>query len=379
MQIQLKTLQLPPRLTVQNKLLSAFGVDSHGRESKDLLAARAAMEKPARGQRTKYSEISKTGKKGKKKAVTFTSEEEEDEADESSEDGNSEAEKEEGSTCALTGPSRWQETMHQHEALVKRNKEFLEIHNLLLESKPDGREKNAPTIHFDRNPPNFHSTWKRLSRLTKNRPKAGMRGLGLIQWTTWEWQDITSQSYKRVMRTFAAAAIAESSRIISYRHELLICRPDGGAATIRLRVQQVLTEYLAAKDVGQTKVISDLLEGSDQQVLTEGELPPPGCISWADGIYLPTVPDSEIGTQTLHVIETEMEKLKRERALGTQEREVQKAVDFVQNLRTAWHNPTKKSNTKDKPALDDGVILALRSLVDVSSTIRPLCQVTLIL
>lgn len=151
-------MQLPPRLIIQNKLISAFGVDINGQEFKDLLSARATMKMPVGGKRSQSSEISKKGKKGKKKVVTVTSEEEEEGADESDEAGESEAEKEEGAKCTLTGLSCWQETMYQHEALVSRNSLFLEIHKLLLESKPDGREKNAPTIDFKGKPPNFHNT-----------------------------------------------------------------------------------------------------------------------------------------------------------------------------------------------------------------------------
>ncbi|KAG6379800.1 hypothetical protein JVT61DRAFT_10345 [Boletus reticuloceps] len=107
------------------------------------------------------------------------------------------------------------------------------------------------------------------------------------------------------------------------------------------------------RDPGQTSVpcqmstLRDLLvlgaQGSREgqgAVLTEGNLPPPGCITWADEIY-PTVLQKGV---VAHVIENELVKLDHEKALGAQQCKVQRVINDLQNLHITWHDLMSRVN-----------------------------------
>lgn len=429
MQFQLKDLFLPPRIHVQKDLLLAFGSTVDGYDTKDLRTARIATEKAAKqdqsakkvkaedkssnsqSQSQSQSQSKSKSKsqakghskaKGKGKATKYveisSEDDEEDEEDQLSQEDPDDAtfvatdderaeenpeEKEERARLAI---ERTRTNLDKHRSLVARNEEWTETVSLIVATKPDGRDKSAQTLQYDRWPPSFSQSWRKQSRFPKDsRPNTFMRGLALVDATTWEWKSVGSQTFNRSMRIFAAAAISESSIMNAYRHELISCHPNGGAAVIRRRAQDAVKPYLSSKDAGQTvsyrqTTLSDIFgasatpatgrpQGPQQSVVTEGDLPPTGCISWVDGIYIN--PDtSEISS---HILEDELGRFQREKALGAQERAVQKIVDSVQNLRVAWHDAssTKKTSARDHPKLDEDVVLSLRSLVNVSPLAMP--------
>jgi len=406
MEIQLNELSVPPRITVQKKLLATFGVHNEGRITKELRQAREATTGVATGKKRNTTTTTTNSKgKGKEKGVgnrkktkkphTNTDDEDEDDEDDddddehgdsawveadSAEDDDGDGEEDgdgdgDGDMKEARVRLRQEKTMKKHRDIIAKHEEWLETHAVLVGSKGDGRaSKHGPTLDFDRQPPSFQKTWKKVSRVSKDRRSVPMRGLALVDWTTWEWKNISSQSFTRVMRSFAAAAIAESSAIISYRHEMIFCHPEGGAATLRLRVQDAISTHLVPKDRGQVResrqtTLKDLLGSASQGskagkgcVLTEGDLPPPQCLTWADGIY-PERPKPGVAE---HFVEDELDRLERERALGAQQRAVQKAINAVQDLRVAWHDPTSTARAREKPALDEDVASALRTLVKVS-------------
>ncbi|KAF8425838.1 hypothetical protein L210DRAFT_3509133 [Boletus edulis BED1] len=135
------------------------------------------------------------------------------------------------------------------------------------------------TVGSTKSPPSFIHTWKKAPRVSTGRSTVTTRAL--ISATTWEWTDLPRNNFSRVMRTLAAAAIAESSAISSYRPEIILCHERGGAASLRLRVQGAVASLLKAKDPGQTSEMSlkDLFGSASQgskggtgAVLTEGLL-----------------------------------------------------------------------------------------------------------
>ena len=395
MELQLQELSIPPRVTVQKTLLGIFGVNSEGQITKELREAREAVTgkkkhtttaaSDSKGKEKDKKNADGSRKKSKKKKKARTDEEDEDEEDEDEgvrEDNSTavdSAEEDEGDEDededkrAERARLRRERTTKKRSALVAKHEEWSETHALLVGSKPGGREKNAPLLNFERQPPSFQKTWKKVSRVSKDRPIVPMRGLALIERTTWEWKNIPSQSFARIMRSFAAAAIAESSTIISYRHEMVFCHPEGGAATLRFLVQDAVADHLAPKDPGETRemrqtTLKDLVGSASQGskagrglVLTEGMPPPPQCITWADGIY-PAKPKSGVAQ---HIVGDELARLEREKALGAQQRAVQRAINAVQDLRVAWHDPTSTARAREKPPLDEDVALALDKLVKV--------------
>ncbi|KAF8124615.1 hypothetical protein EV363DRAFT_1132290, partial [Boletus edulis] len=411
MEQQLIDLSAPNRITMQKKLLALFGVNSEGRDLKDLRKARdattgiAAKKKKNMTTATatatttatrkgkgkeKEKETTKGKGKGKSKGKGKGKDEVEDEEDDNGEDedededggdddddsawsnedddGVEDDEDDEG-TKKHAKVSRVT-TMEKHVALLERHEEWKEINALITGSKHIIRDKDAPTLNFNKIP-NFSQSWKKISRVSKDKPFIGKRGLALVDWTTWEWKNMPTKSFPRVMRTLSAAAIAEAAVIISYRQEMIFCDPHGGAATLRLRVQQALGPLLMPKDAGQSielvqTTLKDLLRSASQgskegqgKVLTEGNLPPKGCMSWADGIYI-IAANNDI---TEHIIEDELALLEREKSLGEQRRAVQKAMNGVQKLAVAWRDSTGTAQERDHPPLDDEVASALHLLV----------------
>ncbi|KAF8432328.1 hypothetical protein L210DRAFT_3763940 [Boletus edulis BED1] len=406
METQLKDLSAPPRITVQKKLLSVFGVTADGQQTKDQREARQAVKKKKEGTSTtttKGKGKSKAKVKGKtaagKKRAQAVSEDDDDEEDddddddddveddddddeeidsaylESDEEVDGEDEEEDKvSKRKACADIRKENTLKKQLAAIAKNDELVETHRILTGKKIDGTSEKkvaGPPLNFDR-PPNFLRSWKKVSRLSNDYNRIAMRGLGLIDSTTWEWKSTPQNSFSRVMRTFSAAAIAEAAAIISYRPELLFCNQDGGAATLRMRAQSVVRGFLAPRDKGQTSqlhqtTLKDLIGSASQgwkkdqgSILAEGKLPPPGCITWADGLYMiePTYGVTE------HMIEAELPLLQRDRLLGVQERAVQKAIDGVQNTPVAWYDPTNSATAQEKPTLDANVASILRDLVD---------------
>lgn len=399
MQLQLKALSIPPRIKVQNKLLSVFGSTVDGKHTKDQRDARQAtvgiaanrLKEGTTADTTKGKGKTTNDTKGKAKATgqqkkAFDSEDDEDdegggedgaasdssyvESDEQAVDDGLEHDGDDDGRQARAR-SRQENTLKRQRAFVAKNEEFNEIQKILVGKKEDG--KNA-ALNFERSPPSFLHPWKKVSRISSDQTRIARRGLALIDWTTWEWKSVPKNSLQRVMRTFAAAAIAESATIVSYRHELILCHEDGGAATLRIRAQQVLAGHMHPRDAGETSTLvqttlKDVARSAsqgrkvdDSDVLTEGRLPQKDSITWPDGIY-PRIPEGGIAQ---HLISVEVPRLQRERALGTQQRALQKAIDAVQNLRIAWHDPTSSANARENPPLDAEVASALQALVDVS-------------
>ncbi|KAF8122099.1 hypothetical protein EV363DRAFT_1301405 [Boletus edulis] len=409
MQIQLKDLSPPPRIDVQKKLLSVFGVTVDGTQTKDQREARQAVAAIAADNKQDGTSTTTTSGKGKykakargktkdskaagKKRAQASSEEEEEDDDEDDEevdedededsaylDSNEDDDEDEdnGGKRKEHARIRQENTLKKHIAAIAKNDEFTETHRIITGKKADGtsnkRVTGSPPLNFDR-PPNFLHSWKKVSRLSNDYNRVAMRGLALIDSTTWEWKSMPTNSFAHIMRTFAAAAIAESAAIIAYRHELLLCNEDSGASTLRLQAQNVVHGFLAKRDKGQTSqmyqtTLKDIVGSASQgrkkgegSILTEGKLPPPGYITWADGVYI-IEPTNSV---TEHVIEEELPRLQRERELGSQERSVQKVIDGVQNSRVAWYDPTNCALTRDKPPLDAKVAAALHSLVEALS------------
>ena len=244
---------------------------------------------------------------------------------------------------------------------------------LLTGSKVDSWQKTATILNFTHSPPNFHSSWKKLSHVSKDCSAIVMHGLALINWTTWEWKNIVTQSFSCVMHTLAATAIAESATIMLYQHEMILCHPYGGAMTFCLQVRLAVTPFFLEKDPGQTSILhqmtlKDMFGSSSQDskqcqstLLTKGDLPPPYSLTWPDGIY-PTLPDEGI---CLHIIKHKLFQLDCDKALGAQQHKVQMAVNGVQNLCVTLHDLMSRANTHDKPLLDADVKAALHSLVMV--------------
>lgn len=406
MEHQLQELGVPPRVSIQKKLLSIFGVNSEGRITKDLRLARDAMAGVATGKKRATTTTNLKGKgreKGKevrnrskkKKMRTDTDDTDDDEEEEEGDDDDDDDDEDNDDDSAWVDSAeddgeedrdedereararlRREKTTKKHRAIIARHEEWSETHAVLVGSKGDGREKHTPVLDFNRQPPSFHKPWKKVSRVSKDHTSVPMRGLVLVDWTTWEWKNIQSQSFTRVMRSFAAAAIAESSTIISYRHEMILCNPEGGAATLRLYIQDAVAPYLVERDrtqVMRQTTLKDLLGSASQGskageglVLTEGNLPPPKCITWADGIYHQHSNDD---INNVHFVEDELARLEREKALGSQQRAVQKAINAIQDLRVAWHDPTSTARKRDKPALDENVASALHTLVKVRTAV----------
>lgn len=377
MQLQMKEMYIVPRITKRTKLLSIFGVNSNGIDTTELQAARAAMNRLAKrtGEAGKGTGTIKTG--GKQNDPP--SNDDEDECDDSGGWVDDQGVSSEDQDDDENKGKRKEQThileaslTKKNNALITLNEEWETTRTLLRTSKPDKRQKSLPRLDFARWLPNFSGPWTKVSRLTKKRPHVSVRGLGLIEWTAWEWwwSDIDSHSFNRVMGYLAAAAIAESSKIVSYRHRMILCNPYGGAATVRIRAQEAVATTLIPKHPGQRvqlhmptleEFISSCRSGD---VFTEGHDSPTGCVTWADGIY-PIVPS---GGLAKHNIEIEVQRIQREYALGSQKREVQRIVDAVQEMRVAWHDPTKQAHARDNPRLDNDVNSALRALVDVSAS-----------
>ncbi|KAG6369867.1 hypothetical protein JVT61DRAFT_13428 [Boletus reticuloceps] len=386
MQLQLQGLCVPKRIMKQNKLLSIFGTTTDGGDTTDLREAEKAIrgtlgEKkdtdasaPTKGKGKAKAEPKGKGKaKGKsKKGKRLTAEDDdEDEDDDDEVESTNDNDDEDKQQRAHI---RHENATKKHGAILAKNAEWSETHSILLGSKGDGRLKNSPTLDFTQSPPNFLRSWTKVSRLPRDTSSVPMRGLALVDGTTWEWKNIHRQSFSRVMRTFAAAAIAEASTIISYRHQLILCQPKGGAVTLRIRVHYVVTDLLEDRDAAQTSKqrqtnLKDFLdspsqgtEGGDRSdVLTEGRLPHKGSITWADGIY-PKVPKyARIPT---HGVAEELAHLKRDEVLGEQQRGAQTAFNSLQRLRITWHDPTSRAQARDNPRLDDAVVSALRNLAE---------------
>ena len=254
----------------------------------------------------------------------------------------------------------------------------------------------SPT-DFDRAPPSFYKPWKRVSNLSTELPTSRMRGRGLLPFTTFEWWDFASTfSFKRHMGTYAAILIFESAAIVSYRYDLILCRPNAGAAVIRRSTQEVLVSFLVDKDLDQTAPImlhqlsleeafgatpvdttSQPTQPATQSqscsnppcsprptpsLVCEGNLPPPACITWPDGIYCTTFMDDV----RAHNLDDQVKALKRERQLGAQEREAQRVVNVIQGMKIAWHDPdTVSIKKKAKPPIDGDVLDALETLLSV--------------
>ena len=245
---------------------------------------------------------------------------------------------------------------------------------LLTSGKINGWQKTATILNFACFPPNFHSSWKKLSCMSKDCSAIMMCRLALIDWTTWEWKNIVTQSFSHVMCTLAATAIAKSAMIMLYQHKMILCHPYGGAATLCLQVCLAITPFLLEKDPGQTSILhqmtlKDMFGSSSQDskqcqstLLTKGDLPPLDSLTWPDRIY-PTLPEEGI---CLHIVKHKLSQLDRDKALGAQQHKVQMAINGVQNLCVALHDSTSRVNTHDIPPLDADVKAALHFLVMMS-------------
>ncbi|KAF8123156.1 hypothetical protein EV363DRAFT_1102171, partial [Boletus edulis] len=386
MHIQLQEHSIPKRITVQKTLLSIFGINQGGASTKELCLANIAIKelRGTTGERKKATTTSqkdkgkqKAGAKGKGRSKSKQRKGYEDEEDEDDEADNEDEDDDKGSDLVDSDEQsetdsrieekrerardRHEMTMNKHRALISKNMEWSEINTKIYSSKEDGRQKTKIPLDFSRSPPNWTEPWKKVSRVAKDCQMMGIRGLSLVDWTAWEWKNLPHQVFTRVIRNFSAAAIAESSTIISYRPEMILCNPLGGAATLRLRKDPAQTSQM------HQTTLKDILGSASQDakttaevVLTEGRLPPKGSITWPDGIYL-VLPEGY--ATALHVVEIELQRLQEETALVAQEREVQKALNVFQNLRVTWHDATNRVHAHDNPRLDDDVAESLNNLL----------------
>ncbi|KAG6370254.1 hypothetical protein JVT61DRAFT_12198 [Boletus reticuloceps] len=396
LQTQLKANGMPVRITIQKDLLSMFGVAVTGKMTRPTADAFAAVKKSTAAKQV--VRIPKKEVPSKAKARSKRKNDDNEGIDEESHDvqegevhgdndNDADDDDEEEDECEgmkkLTPEERTKRCEERKEAqqryLREIHDEWKETCSILTTSRPS----NAPDEHeFDASPPSFNETWKRVSRLTTSVPTALMRGRGLVPLTTWEWTNFpTTWTFTRQMRVYAAIIIYESAAIAQYRYELILGDPSGGAAALRQAMEDAVTLFLDTDasqmtPLRQTTLQNLLCAGNKEERQTsrpkslhcEGELPPPGCVRWADGIYLPHTE----GKSVRHRPEDRVMEMNRERHLGAQKHELQRVINCVQSARIAWHDVTRVTKGRSaQPALDNEVLDALNKLIDVRSISVP--------
>ena len=239
MQLQMQLVSVPTHIGIQKKLLSIFGIDSEGCTIKDLHAAHAAITSKAAKKaalttnkakakektNVKRKAATKSETKGRKAKPlsdpsnnhdTANHDHDADLINGTDSDGtDSRADENNGDRECCTH-ARQETLMKNHHTLIAKYEEWSKTYMLLTGSKVNGWQKTAAVLNFACSPPNFHSSWKKLSCVSKDHSAIAMRRLALINWTTWEWKNIVIQSFSHIMHTLAAAAIAKSATIMSY-------------------------------------------------------------------------------------------------------------------------------------------------------------------
>ena len=139
-----------------------------------------------------------------------------------------------------------------------------------------------------------------------------------------------------------AIIIYESAVITQYRYELILGNPSGGAASLCQAMENAIALFLDTDASQMTPLrqttLQDLLrtgykkdsEGKSSHPKSphcKGELPPPGCIRWADGIYPPLME----GKRVRHHLEDQLMDMKCKRHFGVQEHELQCIVNCMQS------------------------------------------------
>lgn len=396
LQTRLKASDMPVRITIQKKLLSMFGVDIAGKMSGPTADAFSAAKKASaakqavRGPKKQASSKAKGSKRNNDKNGGIDEEDRDVQgrevhggnvSDAHEEEGESVREEMESFTPEEGAKRREERKEAQQRYLREIHDEWKETCSILTASRPS----NPPDKReFEASPPSFNETWKRVSRLTTSVPTALMRGRGLVPLTTWEWFDFpTTWTFTRQMRVYAAILIYESAAIAQYRYELILGDPCGGAGALRQAMDGAVASFLLDMGVLRSRqtTLQDLLSAGSKKggpishpksLHREGELPPPGCVRWADGIYLaPTE-----GKRVRHHLEDRVTEMKRELHIGDQERELQRIVNCVQSARIAWRDVTRITKGRSaRPELDNDVLDTLNTLIDVRGISSSFCFV----
>lgn len=238
--------------------------------------------------------------------------------------------------------------------------EVMTIVNACSKYKKDASRKDPKTNIADINGP-----WSRGSRLT-GEAVANARFPGKQTWRfhTAEYSAISLSSYYRYMPTLAAMILAEASAVVSYRHALILYQPDGGAAYLRNTFEGLTAPFLVGtSSTSQALLQRTLLFAKGKSVQKpfphDYRDPPPGTITWPDGIYNP---DYKL---TNFSIGEEMTEYNRETKLVDQQQALQKAVDYISTVPSAWEDSTGALKVRDKPALHPDVVSSIVKLVKV--------------
>ena len=211
----------------------------------------------------------------------------------------------------------------------------------------------------------INEPWSRASRLTGEAVvNARFPGKHTWHFHTAEYSAISLSSYYRAMPTLAAMILAEASAVLSYCHALILYQPDGGAAYLRHAFETFAAPFLvgvpSTSDAPLQRALSFAKgKGVQKPMPQDYRKPPPCTITWSDGLYNPDY------TPRHFSLADEMSEYTRETKLVDQQRALQKAIDHIASIPSAWEDSTGALKLRDKPALHPDVVNCLVKLVEV--------------
>lgn len=238
--------------------------------------------------------------------------------------------------------------------------EVTTIVNACSKYKKESSRKDPKTNIADLTTP-----WSRASRLTGEAvTNARFPGKHTWKFHTAEYSAISLSSYYRYMPTLAAIILAEASAIISYRPALILYQPEGGAAFLRHAFEQLAAPFLvqaSSTSKGPIQRTLTFTKGKTAQKSLPQDYtePPPGTLTWPDGIYNPDYKTCGFS------IEEETTEYNRETKLVVQQRALQRMVDYIAMVPSAWGDSTGALKVRDKPALHPDVLSCIVNLVEV--------------
>ncbi|KAG9311944.1 hypothetical protein JVU11DRAFT_8205 [Chiua virens] len=236
------------------------------------------------------------------------------------------------------------------------------IINACSKYKKDASRKDPKT-----NIPDINGPWSRASKLTGEAVNnARFPGKHTWRFHTAEYSAISLSSYYRHMPTLAAMILAEASAVLSYRPALIMYQPDGGAAFLRNKFEHDAARHLVSTSSTSSTLVQKTLSLGKQKNVSKWipqdyHDPPPGTLTWPDGIYNPTYVECAFS------LEQELTDYHRETKLVHQQRALQKAVDYIVTVPSAWADCTGALKFRDKPALHTAVVTSLVNLVETMS------------
>jgi hypothetical protein len=321
MEGQLANINIPRRVTKQRELQMVFGIADDGKERK------------------------RSAQKGKKRGKK--SDDEDDDDDDDDKETDDELEHEEG------GEGTDSRT-HRKERL--RQKEQARIDNLRAEAVDAQKILNSGTKLTSVKHYNLYQPRSRESSISTDAVDQAFRGQNLISFHTYEWSATTSGSRARRMRVLACIAILEQTVINAYRIGLLD-DDRGGAAAIRLAIQDNTEKYRVVRPTSRKKLSKLTLEGAGTAVqLTPDHVN----LTWPDHIHDVVVPQVDFD------LEVELRSHKRDFLRVSQAHQAQNIINLVQNSRIAWEDTTGVVELRDCPPLRPQVQDALEVLIKVS-------------